>query len=139
MTKSFGRNDLAEENRARAAFDPKSARKAASPSRTPWKNRLGLSQKFSGRQMGALITWPPNLFWNILMVDIDEILADAIRTTWLQVNGPESRPPHHIELAIARRVRAALERKGIIMTPSRPPPEAGALKEAGRSHHARHS
>jgi hypothetical protein len=107
--------------------------------RTPWKNRLGLSQKFSGRQMGAFITWPRNLFWNILMVDIDEILADAIRTTWLQVNGPESRPPHHIELAIARRVRAVLERKGIIMTPSRPPPEAGALKEAGRSHHARHS
>ena len=46
------------------------------------------------------------------MVDIDEILAAAIRTAWLQVSGPESRSAHHIE--VARYVRAALEREGII-------------------------
>ena len=57
------------------------------------------------------------------MVDIDEILAAAIRTARLQVNGPESRSPHHIEAETARRVRAALERGGIIITPSRPIPE----------------
>jgi hypothetical protein len=28
------------------------------------------------------------------MADIDEILADAIRTTWLQMNGPESGLPN---------------------------------------------
>jgi aspartate aminotransferase-like enzyme len=48
------------------------------------------------------------------MVDIDEILAAAIRTAWLQISGPESRSAHHIE--VARYVRAALEREGIIIT-----------------------
>jgi hypothetical protein len=57
------------------------------------------------------------------MVDINEILATAIRTAWLQVNGPESRSVHHIE--VARYVRAALEREGIIITSSRSIPETG--------------
>jgi hypothetical protein len=61
------------------------------------------------------------------MVDIDEILAEAIRNVWLQVDGPESRSPHHVEVAAARYVRTALERKGIIITPSRPMPEAAAV------------
>ena len=52
------------------------------------------------------------------MVDIDEILAAAIRTAWLQISGPESRSAHHIE--VARYVRAALEREGIIITSPRP-------------------
>jgi hypothetical protein len=56
------------------------------------------------------------------MVDIDEILAAAIRTAWLEISGPESRSPHHIEVVTARRVRHALEREGIIITPSRPMP-----------------
>ena len=59
------------------------------------------------------------------MVDIDEILAEAIRNVWLQVEGPESRSRHHVEVEAARYVRAALEREGIIITPSRPMPEAG--------------
>ena len=58
------------------------------------------------------------LLWKISMVDIDEILAAAIRTAWLQVNGPGSRSAHHIE--VARYVRAALEREGIIITSARP-------------------
>ena len=60
------------------------------------------------------------------MVDIDEILAAAIRTAWLEISGPESRSPHHIEVETARRVRSALEREGIIITPSRPMPETAA-------------
>ena len=57
------------------------------------------------------------------MVDIDGILAAAIRTVWLQVDDPESPPPCQIEVETARRVRIALEREGIIMSPSRPMPE----------------
>jgi hypothetical protein len=51
------------------------------------------------------------------MVDIDEILAEAIRNVWLQGDGP-------VEVEAARYIRAALERKGIIITPLRPMPEA---------------
>ena len=47
------------------------------------------------------------------MVDIDEILAAAIRTAWLEISGPKSRSPHHIEVETARRVRHALEREGV--------------------------
>ena len=36
------------------------------------------------------------------MVDIDDILAKAIRNVWLQVDGPESRSPNHVEFAAAR-------------------------------------
>jgi hypothetical protein len=56
------------------------------------------------------------------MVDIDTILTAAIRTAWLQVNGPESQSLHQIEVTV-QRVRAALEREGIIIIPSRPMPE----------------
>jgi hypothetical protein len=56
------------------------------------------------------------------MIDIDELLAAAIRTVWLQINGP-SPPTHRIEVEIARRVRVVLEREGVIITPSRPAPE----------------
>jgi hypothetical protein len=73
------------------------------------------------------------------MVDIDEILAAAIRTVWLEISGPEFRSPHHIEVQTARRVRYALERAGIIIAPSRPMPEAAPPKEAEGSQHARHS
>jgi hypothetical protein len=61
------------------------------------------------------------------MVDFDEILAAAIRTAWLQVNGPEPRLPYQIEAQTVRRVRAALDREGIIITPSRPMPDAAAV------------
>ena len=64
------------------------------------------------------------------MVDIDEILAAAIRKVWLQVGGPESRPQPHIEVEAARRIRTALEREGIIITTSRPLPEAPAQAPA---------
>jgi hypothetical protein len=57
------------------------------------------------------------------MVDIDGILAAALRTVWLQVDGPESPSPRRIEIETARRVRIALEREGIILTASRPTPE----------------
>jgi hypothetical protein len=63
------------------------------------------------------------------MVDIDEILAAAIRTVWLQVDGPESRSHYHVEVESAQRVRAALEREGFIITQARPMPEAAAPKE----------
>ena len=72
------------------------------------------------------------------MVDIDEILAAAIRTAWLQVNGPEYRSAHYIEVEIARFVRAALEREGIIITSSRPACGHGqryALQTAGDLSH----
>ena len=49
------------------------------------------------------------------MVDFDEILAAAIRTAWLQVNGPEPRLPYQIEAETVRRIRAALESEGINM------------------------
>ncbi len=61
------------------------------------------------------------------MVDIDEILAGAIRTAWLEISGPESRSPHHIEVETARRIRQALEREGIIITRSRPACVQGQL------------
>jgi len=70
------------------------------------------------------------------MVDIDEILAAAIRTAWLQVNGPESRSAHHIE--VARYIRAALEREGIIIHSPRPACGHGqryALQNAGHRAH----
>jgi hypothetical protein len=57
------------------------------------------------------------------MVEIDRILATAIRSVWLQVNGPGSPSPCRIEVETARRVRIALEREGIVMTPSCPTPE----------------
>jgi hypothetical protein len=69
------------------------------------------------------------------MVDIDEILAAAIRTAWLQVNGPASQSPHQIEVETARRIRAALEREGIVITSSRPACGHGqryALQNAAR-------
>ncbi len=58
------------------------------------------------------------------MVDIDEILAAAIRTALLQVDGPAPRLHHRIEVVTARRVRAVLEREGVIITHARPLPEA---------------
>ena len=51
------------------------------------------------------------------MTDIDEVLAAAIRTTFLQLNGPASRLPQHIEMAIAQRIRAALEQEGVYRHP----------------------
>ena len=61
------------------------------------------------------------------MVDIDEILAAAIRKVWLQVEGPEARPHSYIQVETAQRIRAALENEGIIITPTRPMPETPAL------------
>ena len=61
------------------------------------------------------------------MVDFDEILAAAIRTAWLQVNGPEPRLPYQIEAETVRRIRAALESEGIIVSPSRPSTQAPTL------------
>ena len=58
------------------------------------------------------------------MVDIDEILATAIRNALLQVNGLAPRALYRIEVATAQRIRAALERKGVIIA-ARPLPEAG--------------
>jgi hypothetical protein len=75
----------------------------------------------------------PAFFGKFQMVDIDEILAAAIRTAWLEISGPESWSPHHIEVETARRVRHALEREGIIITPSRPLPEAALLEERRNS------
>ena len=57
------------------------------------------------------------------MVEIDRILATAIRSVWLQVNVPGSPSLCRREVETARRVRIALEREGIVMTPSRPTPE----------------
>jgi hypothetical protein len=79
------------------------------------------------------------LLWKISMSNIDEILAGAIRTTWLQVNGPESGLPHHIEMVIARRIRAALEREGVIVTPSRRMHGAGASIGNNENRHPRHA
>jgi hypothetical protein len=61
------------------------------------------------------------------MIDIDEILAVAIRNALLQVNGPAPRSHYRVEVETARRIRAALEREGIIITPSRPMPDAAAI------------
>lgn len=61
------------------------------------------------------------------MVDIDEILATAIRNALQQVNGPTPESQIRVEVETARRIRVALEREGIIITPSRPmPPDAVA-------------
>jgi hypothetical protein len=56
------------------------------------------------------------------MVDIDKILTAAIR----QVDCPELSWHHRIEVEIVQCVRAALEREGIIVTPSRPSTQAPA-------------
>jgi hypothetical protein len=61
------------------------------------------------------------------MVDIDELLAAAIRTVCLQVDGPESRSHHRVEVETARRVRAALQREDVVITQSRAMPEAAAV------------
>ena len=60
------------------------------------------------------------------MVDIDELLAAAIRTVCLQVDGPESRSHHRVEVETARRVRA-LQREDVVITQSRAMPEAAAV------------
>ncbi|HEY8006674.1 MAG TPA: hypothetical protein VIE66_07755 [Methylocella sp.] len=73
------------------------------------------------------------------MTDIDEVLAAAIRTTFLQLNGPASRLPQHIEMAIAQRIRAALEQEGVLVIPARRLPSAAKSDEAKSSQHARHS
>ena len=108
------------------------------PKNADCENYLGLSQSFFGGQIGLNISKPPSFFWKISMVDIDEILAAAIRTAWLEFSGPESRSPHHIEVQTARRVRHALEREGIIITRSRPACGHGqlyALQNAGHLSH----
>jgi hypothetical protein len=53
------------------------------------------------------------------MIDIDQILAAAIRNALLQVNGPAPRSQFRVEVETARRIRAALAREGIIITSSR--------------------
>lgn len=59
------------------------------------------------------------------MIDIDKILAAAIRNALLQVNGPAPQSQFRVEVETARRIRAALESEGIIITEARPMPEAG--------------
>jgi hypothetical protein len=62
------------------------------------------------------------------MVDIDEILAAAIRNALQQVTGPAPQSQFRVEVETARRIRVALEREGIIISPSRPmPPDAAAV------------
>jgi hypothetical protein len=61
------------------------------------------------------------------MIDIDEILAAAIRNALLQVNGPGPRSQHRVEVGTARRIRAALEREGVIITEARPMPDSAAV------------
>ena len=109
------------------------------PKNADCENYLGLSQSFFRRSNWVEYFEAPKLFRNISMIDIDEILADAIRTAWLEISGPELRSPHRIEVQTARRVRHALERGGIIITPSRPMPKAAAPKEAEGTQHAHHS
>jgi hypothetical protein len=62
------------------------------------------------------------------MIDIDQILAAAIRNALLQINGPALRSQFRIEVETARRIRSALEREGVIITEARPmPPDAAAV------------
>jgi hypothetical protein len=61
------------------------------------------------------------------MVDIDEILAAAIRNALQQFNGPAPRLPYQIEAETVRRIRAALESEGINVSPSQPSTQAPAL------------
>jgi hypothetical protein len=49
------------------------------------------------------------------MIDIDEILATAIRNVWLQADTPGSRSRYYVEIERARRVRAAIEQEGLII------------------------
>ena len=67
------------------------------------------------------------------MVDVDDILAAAIRTVWLQVDGPGSRAGYHLEIERARRVRAALECEGVVITRGRLMPEGSALATPTRT------
>jgi hypothetical protein len=53
------------------------------------------------------------------MVDIDEILAAAIRTAWLQVNGPASQSPHQIEVETAEFARLSNARALSLLHPAR--------------------
>jgi hypothetical protein len=63
---------------------------------------------------------------------IDDILAAAIRTVWLQVDAPASQAGYHLEIERARRVRAALECEGVVIT-HRPMPEASAVAPPPRT------
>jgi hypothetical protein len=49
------------------------------------------------------------------MVDIDEILATAIRNVWLHADIPGSRSRYYAEIGSARRMRAAIEQEGLII------------------------
>ncbi|MGH6847064.1 MAG: hypothetical protein ACREC0_06410 [Methylocella sp.] len=60
------------------------------------------------------------------MVDIDDILAAAIRTVWLHAGGAASQPGYHLEIERARRVRAALECEGVVITRAGLMPEVSA-------------
>lgn len=61
------------------------------------------------------------------MVDIDDLLAAAIRTVWLQGDGLASQPGYHLEIERARRVRAALQGEGVVITRAPLMPEASAV------------
>jgi hypothetical protein len=67
------------------------------------------------------------------MIDIDEILAAAIRNALLQVNSPAPQSQYRVEVGTARRIRAALEHEGIIITPSRPMPDSAAVAPSIRA------
>jgi hypothetical protein len=58
------------------------------------------------------------------MIDIDQILAAAIRNALLQVNGPAPQSQFRFEVETARRIRVALECEGIIIASSRPMSDA---------------
>ncbi len=75
----------------------------------------------------------PAFFGKFQWLTLTKFFGAAIRTAWLEMSGPESRSPHHIEVETARRVRRALEREGIIITPSRPIPEAALYEERRNS------
>jgi hypothetical protein len=60
-------------------------------------------------------------FFEKLMVNIDEILAAAIRAVWLHIDGPASLSRYPVEGETTRRVCAAFERDVTITEASQCP------------------
>lgn len=104
---------------------------APSQKRELRESLFGSFQNFSSGRIGVPIALVTRFFWKISMDEVDEFLAAAIRTAWLQVDGPASRSHYNVGVETARRVRAALEREGFVITRAQP-----TLKAKGEQHNS---
>jgi hypothetical protein len=74
---------------------------------------LGLSNIFGSGIFCCLVA---RLFFEKLVVNIDEIPAAAIRAVWLHIDGPALLSLYRVEGKTTRRVCAALKRDSVVIT-----------------------